>query len=192
MLDIQKKTCLHGNYRACLFYSYTRKRFMKEPYQSTTSGQSPDKLLEKAKHFCAFRERCTQETSRKLRILGATEQQIEAILAKLRAEGFLDDRRFAMAFAYGKFDNNDWGKVKIRQELSAREIPEDTIALALEEIPETNYIQTLKKLAEKKYASLQIRETENAIEKTVQYCLQKGFEADLAWNMVKNLPQGTS
>lgn len=146
-----------------------------------------NELLEKAKRFCAYRERCTLETSRKLKIMGGSDHQTEIVLSTLKDEGFLNEQRFADVYANGKFENNHWGKVKIRMELLSRNVSDNMISHALAQIPEKAYRQVLKSIAQKKYASLKSRDAENCVEKTVQYCLQKGFEADLSWQIVKEL-----
>ena len=110
----------------------------------------PSGLLEKARRFCAYQERCLQETRRKMRTLGASAEQSEMIAARMMEEGFIDEARFASAFARGKFFSRQWGRLRIRQELLLRRIPENLIDQSLNEIDQDKYVQCLHDMLEKK------------------------------------------
>jgi regulatory protein len=144
-------------------------------------------LLGKAQHFCSYQERCTKEVQRRLVILGATEDQREEVIRILTSEGFLDDLRFAREYAHGKFRNNQWGKVRIRLELNSRGIAFGHIQEALDTIDEAEYLETIRKLAEKKYESLGLKKSSHIKEKVASFCSQKGFESDLVWQAVKEI-----
>ncbi len=141
-------------------------------------------LTEKAKRFCAYAERCGHDVRQKLLRLSADESTIIKIIAQLQKEGYLDDERFACLFAHGKFQNNRWGKTKIRAELMKRQIPGSLISKALEGIDKKSYRQCLSFLINKKTKELEGKPPDTLREKVVAYCLQKGFEADLVWKMV--------
>jgi len=136
-------------------------------------------LADKARRFCAFQERCSSETKRKIKSMGANPLQTEFIITLLQDEGYLNDERFARAYAHGKFSNNRWGLNKIRHELISRNIDEAIISSALQEIDETTYREELQKLIEKKCNELKSRGVKNMKEKLVAFCVQKGYEYDL-------------
>jgi regulatory protein len=142
-------------------------------------------LLEKAKHFCSYQERCTREVERKLAILGASEQQKQEVIESLKEARFLDDHRFALEYALGRFRNNKWGKVKIRLELASRGLPLPLIREALDGIDPDEYLQTLEWLVDNKLDSLQSRNAPHAKEKAATFCTQKGYEADLVWDTIR-------
>ncbi len=141
--------------------------------------------LEKIKHFCAYQERSHFEVKQKLYSLGLYSNKVEALLATLIEENYLNEERFAVSFARGKFRLKRWGRIKIKYELKAKKVSEYNIKNALKEIEEGEYIATLQQLAEKKWLAL---EAENALTrqaKTLQYLLQRGFEMPLAQQAVK-------
>lgn len=82
--------------------------------------------------LCASREYCCSEIRRKLSPLQADDA--EEILQKLCKEGFVDDVRYARAFARDKSSLQGWGSIKIRLALQQKAIDSSTIASALEEI----------------------------------------------------------
>lgn len=117
----------------------------------------------------------------KLFQLGVRRNVHDEIIATLIEENYLNEERFAIAFARGKFRMNQWGRVKIKAELKNKKISDYCIGKAMKEINEKDYLQLLQKLAEKKYATLKNEQYLVRKKKTTDYLLQKGFE----WELVK-------
>ncbi len=144
-----------------------------------------EELTEKARQFCAYRERCTAEVHDKLRRLGAGRESMVQVTKNLREEGFLDDKRFATLFVRSKFQQNKWGKVKIKAALLAKNIPEDYIPAALDVIDDQSYEDTLHQLATKKKQELQGKSSDEVTAKTASHCIRKGYEPALVWHRLK-------
>jgi len=104
--------------------------------------------LIKAESYCAYQERCQQELRDKLYSWGLHEIQVENVIADLIASNFINEERFAKAYAGGKFRIKKWGRVKISIELKRRKISAYCIKKGLAEIEEEEYIKTLQKVAE--------------------------------------------
>lgn len=147
------------------------------PRRSLTKEQA----LQKLKHYCGYQERCHSEVREKLFQLGVRRSDHDEIMATLIEENYLNEERFAIAFARGKFRMNQWGRVKIKAALKQKKISDYCISKALKQIDEKEYLQLLKKLAEKRYASLKNEQYLIRKKKTIDYLLQKGFE----WELVK-------
>ncbi len=145
---------------------------------------TPDEILLKMENFCAYRERCPKEVRSKLQEFGADRDIAREIFKSLQADKFFDEERFAMAFAGGKFRNNQWGKVRIRLELRMRDIAPDILEQALDAIDMEDYEAVLIKLLQKKLA--QYADDEKARAKTAAYLIRTGYEPDLVF---KNLNQ---
>ncbi len=143
-----------------------------------------EELTEKARQFCAYRERCAAEVHDKLRRLGAGRESIVQVTKNLREEGFLDDKRFAALFARSKFQQNKWGKVKIKAALLGKKVPEEFVRDALKEINAGEYQETLQRLASSKMQDLQARNSDQAKAKTAAYCVRKGYEPEIVWTVL--------
>jgi regulatory protein len=141
----------------------------------------------KAASFCAYQERCRQEVREKLYAYELPDQEVEEILEKLETEKFLNEERFAKAFAGGKFRLKKWGRQKIRQELKMRGIPDAYIRKALVEIQDEEYIEVLNNLLEKKKSSERLKNTVEDKQKLLRYALSKGYEQDLIWEGITSL-----
>jgi regulatory protein len=156
---------------------------------------APDKslepIIEKGRRFCAFRERCTHETRKKIKSWGCDMQQTEYIIQLLVDEGYINEQRFADAFAHGKFSHNQWGKIKIRIELTLRHIPTEMIQHALSQIDDVAYQKTISKLAAGKIQSLSAKHADNIPEKAAAFLFGKGFEPELSWQAIQQLTDNT-
>lgn len=138
---------------------------------------TPDEALAKLERFCAYRERCPKEVRAKLAEVGVRGVEAEQIFQLLEEEGFFDEKRFAHAFAGGKFRVNHWGRIRIRQELRMRDIAPAVIQQALNSIEEEDYLKLLEQLLEKKRR--QYDGDPQAREKAAASLIRAGFEQEL-------------
>src|SRR6266496_585857 len=113
-----------------------------------------EQALQKLKHYCAYQERSTNDVKSKLFELGVSKNYHNEMIQFLSESNILNEERFAMAFATGKFRINQWGKIKIRYELKQKKINEDYIKKALQQIDQNNYEAILNSIAKEKYDSL--------------------------------------
>ena len=93
-----------------------------------------EKGLQKIKYFCSYQERSHQEVKEKLYSFGLYKYEVEALVAQCIEENYLNEERYALAFAGGKFRINNWGRLKIKFALKQKRISEYCIKLALNSI----------------------------------------------------------
>ena len=94
---------------------------------------SKEQALQKLKHYCGYQDRSHSEVKEKLYSLGVWKKDHDEIMAALIEENYLNEERFALAFARGKFRMKKWGRVKIKYELKQRQVSEYTIKKALKQ-----------------------------------------------------------
>ena len=147
-----------------------------------------EKALQKIKHYCAYQERNHRETKEKLYSFGLYKNEVEQLLSQLVEENYLNEERFAIAFAGGRFRIKHWGRVKIKYELKQKNVSEYCIKIALKAIDEKDYQKKLHQLAEAKLKILK-SEKNSFIKKhkLQQYLLQKGFESSLISSIVNGI-----
>ncbi|HMK25559.1 MAG TPA: regulatory protein RecX [Chitinophagaceae bacterium] len=150
-----------------------------------------EEALQKLKHYCAYQERSHSEVKEKLYSLGVWKKDHDEIIAKLIEENYLNEERFAIAFAGGKFRIKQWGRVKIKYELKQKQVSDYSIKKALKQIDEEDYMKVLGKLAKEKYTSLKSEQYLIRKKKTMDYLLQKGFESELIKKMVEEITPKT-
>lgn len=139
---------------------------------------SPEVL--KLQQYCAYQERCHAEVRDKGLQLGLRGQELEDAIAHLVSENFLNEERFAIAFAGGKFRMQQWGRRKIKMMLQQKQVSDYCIRKGLSAIDPDDYDRTLTALAAKKSASLRGEHPLKKTQKIIQYLLQKGYETELA------------
>ena len=88
-------------------------------------------VKKKIEYFCAYQERCHLDVINKLNKLGVFGVQVDEYICYLIDENFLSETRYSEAYVRGKFNNNNWGRVKIISELKSRNISEWNINLSL-------------------------------------------------------------
>jgi len=142
--------------------------------------------LAKAEHFCAYQERAQQEVRDKLYEWGLWPDAVENIIVKLIGDNFLNEERFAKAYVRGKFKQKGWGRIKIKQGLKIKKIPESLLKKALLIIDGDEYLETLTKVLSKKAAMLTEKTPYKRRYKLHQYALSRGFETDLIIDVLKN------
>ena|SRR5215831_16311720 len=141
---------------------------------------SKEQAYQKAKHYCAYQERSHTEVREKLYSFGIRKQEVEELISQLIEENCLNEERFAIRFAGGKFRMKQWGRIKIRYELKQKRVGEYCIRKALEAIDEEAYRQTIAKLAERKWKAFNDEQSKIAkIARTTEYLLHKGYESIL-------------
>lgn len=138
-----------------------------------------EQALQKLKHYCAYQERCHSEVKEKLYSLGVWKKDHDEIIAALIEENYLNEERFAMAFAGGKWRMKQWGRVKIKYELRQKQVSDYCIKKALKQIDEEEYLRVLKVLASDKYAALKNEQYLVRKKRTMDYLINKGFEMEL-------------
>lgn len=147
----------------------------------------PEYILSKARSYCAYQERCISEVTGKLRVWKVGQKRAEKIIEQLILEDYLNEERFAMSFAGGKFRINHWGKSKIIYELEKRQVPDLIIQIGLEEIDEEEYADSLKDLLQRKNRELKEPDPYKRKQKLITFGIQKGYHYGLVKQMVGNL-----
>lgn len=128
--------------------------------------------------WCAYQERCQQEVRDKLYTWGLWPDAIENIIAELISRNFLNEERFAIAYAGGKFRIKKWGKQKIKIELKKRKVPDALIRKALKEIGEVDYDNALEKTLAVKWKAEKEKHPLKKKMKVMRYMISRGYETD--------------
>jgi regulatory protein len=150
-----------------------------------------EQALQKLRHYCAYQERCHVEVKEKLYSFGLRKQMVEESLAQLIEEDYLNEERFAIQFAGGKFRMKQWGRVKIKHALKQKQVSAYCINKALKELDAEDYDKTLHKLAKQKWSTIKGEGVNLFVKmaKTTDYLLQKGFESELVQQAVNGLKE---
>lgn len=139
---------------------------------------------QKAEGFCAYQERSQQEVRDKLYSWGLHSAEVEDVISDLITHNFINEERFAHAYASGKFRMKHWGKIKIRQGLQLKKVSSRLIKEALAQIDAESYTETLANLLEKKALSLSEKDPYKRKMKLAGYAAGKGYENELIFDLL--------
>jgi len=170
---------LHYLSARILYLKVIGTRSKNQAMSETKKSLNAEQALQKLRHYCGYQERCHSEVREKLYRLEVAKKLHDGIIASLIEEGWLDEERFAIAYAGGKFRVKQWGKQKITHALMQKQVSGYSINKGLNKIKGDEYIAVLKKLAEEKYESLNQEQWVIRKRKTMDYLLQKGYETEL-------------
>jgi regulatory protein len=147
---------------------------------------TPTEALARIFKYCAYQERSHREVKRRLYDYGLKAEEVEEIITKLISEGFVNESRYARAFAGGKFRMKKWGRIKIENELKANGVSKNCIALGLKEIDNTAYRKTVRDLIVKKLKQETEKNPFKLKNKVARFIIGKGYEPDMVWEMLKD------
>lgn len=147
------------------------------------------KILDRYRRLCSMREYCSADVRTKLlKALDGDDKAVTEVMSVLVADRYVDDGRYAAAFARDKASISGWGEVKIRYMLSAKGIDRKTIDTALAEIDGYRAETRLVKLLENKYKSL--REDPQCRLKLYRYALGRGYKYEEVAAVLNRLTAG--
>lgn len=136
-----------------------------------------NKILDNLRRQCSRREYCTSDVHKKAeKALGGDKEKAMQVVATLVEEKYVDDLRYASAYAREKSSISGWGAVKIRYMLSAKGISRDIISQALEEVDVQRADNRLVKLLENKYRTL--KDDPQCKLKLLRFALGRGYSYD--------------
>lgn len=146
----------------------------------------PQKVADRMRGLCSRREYCRQDIMKKvLAALGGDADEAGRIMDRLVEEKYIDDLRYASAFARDKSSIAGWGATKIRYMLAAKEIDRETIAAALQEVDEGKASDRLEKLLSAKVRSL--KDDPQCRMKLLRFALGRGYQYDEAAEVIDRL-----
>lgn len=113
------------------------------------------RILDNLRRQCSRREYCTSDVFAKaLKGLDGDREAAVKVVEKLVEEKYVDNRRYAEAYAREKSAISGWGQAKIRYMLSAKGISKEIISQAMTVIDADKADLRLEKLIENKYRTL--------------------------------------
>lgn len=137
--------------------------------------------------LCAQSEQCEHSLREKMRKWGLEEDACDRIIDRLYDKKYIDEGRFAHAYARDKMRYNHWGRQKIDQGLRLLRIGTAARREALDELSEEEYLDILRHILENK--SRQVK-TDNDYErngKLIRFALGRGFEMNHICQILPNI-----
>ncbi len=147
--------------------------------------------LARAAALCDKCEQCSPDIIKKLAAWGISTSDSAKIIERLKETRYLDDMRFARAYAHDKMAYSGWGRNKIIQGLWAKRLAREYIEASCDELDEEEYNDIALRVVRSKVRSLPggLSTYENRM-KVMRFGVQRGFEARLVSQIINRLARG--
>ncbi len=141
--------------------------------------QTVRQAFSKMARLCSRSEQCTADIRKKIAAFELPEEAIDKIITDLKTEKYLDDERYAKAYAKDKFKFNKWGRVKIRHTLRMKGVSESDIQTGLDEIDVEKYKKVLIKTMKDKAKTVKKKNKFEKMGQIIRFAQTRGFEPEL-------------
>lgn len=129
--------------------------------------------------LCAQAEHCEYEMQEKMRRWEIADDAQARVMQRLITERYVDDERFARAFANDKVKYNKWGRRKVEQAMWLKHIAEDIRQRVLDSIDDEEYIAILRPLLQQKRHSVKAHNDYELRQKLIKFAIGRGFTMDI-------------
>jgi regulatory protein len=139
--------------------------------------------------WCSTKEVCILEAKTKMRKWNVPEGDSDKIISSLIESGYINEERYARAFANDKLIIDKWGPQKVRQALRQKGIKEILISKA---ISEKNIDQeaVISELLSKKIKSFKKLTGTEIYAKLMRFGLSRGFDYSLVSKYAEQIVNG--
>ena len=144
-------------------------------------------FIKKIEYYCLYQERCHNEVIQKLYQIKCPKEFQDEVIAHLITNNYLNEERFAILFTQSKFNQKQWGKVRIENELKQKNISSRNIQKALSKINNEEYLQVFQENTILSWDAILEKNKIKKIKKFTDYWLRKGFEKELVYQKAKEL-----
>ncbi len=147
-----------------------------------------DDALNRVASLCSKCEQCSPDLIKKMKGWGVSDSDIRRIISRLEEMRFLDDERFARAYAHDKLRFSGWGRMKIARGLWAKRLPRDIIDMAIAEIDEEEYNDVaMRVMSSRCRLNPGLLDSYEDRVKLLRHGVSRGFEISLISKIIKTL-----
>ena len=143
--------------------------------------------LSRAMRLCSGQEKCISDIQKKLKDWKVSSVFFEPIIKTLLEDGFINEERFALAFANDKYRFSKWGKIKIIYALKGKKIPDSIIQNAVKAINDKEYNLLIEKEITHKFKTIKEADRNKVKAKLYRFSQTKGFESEFSLAIINKL-----
>lgn len=146
-------------------------------------------MLVRMAGLCAGAEQCSADIRAKILKQGFSAEEAEKMIAYLTQHKYLDDARYARAYAADKVRFSGWGRMKVRLGLRGKGLSDSEISRALEYVSDADYQEALSKAMAAKARGLELRDVKDR-QKLYRHMASRGFESQLIIAAMRGMMKG--
>lgn len=139
-----------------------------------------EKALARLQALCAKAEKCSRDADTKMRQWGLDADARRRVLDSLVRDSYVDDSRYARAFASDKACFDKWGPFKVEAALRAKGLADGDISAAIACVDEERWAEAAEAVVAAKVRQLKAAGDADWRPKAVRHAMQRGFAAAVA------------
>lgn len=138
-----------------------------------------ESAMNRLANICSKGEYSKADIVEKLKKWGFDWESSQRIANGLVSSGFVDDERFCRAYVHDKYRLEKWGRLKIAQALSLKNIPSHIVRRSFNEIiDEEEYIGILRGVLNEKRRTTTGKTKMEIKAKLIRFAASRGYEMD--------------
>ena len=158
------------------------------PQPRERKTKTAQQALQSLMRLAARSEKSTGDALRLMRTWGVPEAEQRGVLDKLIADRYIDNRRYAEAYAREKSRLAGWGERKIAMQLRMKGVERETISAVLAEVlQDDSMAERLQEKLEKKLRTVKAANDYELRGKLLRYALGLGYDYDMAAEVIEEL-----
>lgn len=158
------------------------------PQPRERKTKTAQQALQSLMRLAARSEKSTGDAQRLMRTWGVPEAEQRGVLEKLIADRYIDNRRYAEAYAREKSRLAGWGERKIAMQLRMKGVERETISAVLAEVlQDDSMAERLQEKLEKKLRTVKAANDYELRGKLLRYALGLGYDYDMAAEVIEEL-----
>lgn len=147
----------------------------------TKKAKTAEQALQSLMRMCARSERSSGDALRLMKRWGVADEEAKKVLARLRAERFIDDARYAEAFVRDKLNLSGWGAYKIKMTLRTKGVSKEIIdEVVAPMLAETDMTERLEEIMRRRMRTLKYSSPYDAKTKLIRFAASRGYDMDEA------------
>ena len=143
-------------------------------------------MLVRMAGLCAGAEQCSADIRNKILRQGFMTDEAERMIRYLQENGYIDDCRYARAYAVDKVRFSGWGRIKVRMGLRVKGMGDAVISQAIEYIPDSDYVEALNKVMTAKAKGLDLKDVKDR-QKLYRHMAFRGLESQRIISAMRKL-----
>jgi regulatory protein len=156
------------------------------PATPRTPEQIRRRTFQQAIKLLAAKSRSVAELRERLRETQTDEAIVEAVIARLREYGYLDDQRYALGYASLKVRQRAVGRARLERDLLFRKVSSSDAGAALDQVfTETSEIELLDRAIAKRLRLRGQPKTRAEAKSLFDHLLRLGFPYELVSDKVR-------
>ena len=154
---------------------------MEQKVARVKRDKTPQQALQSLMRMCARQERSSGDALRLMKRWGVADEEAKRVLARLQADRFIDDGRYAEAFVRDKLNLSGWGGYKIKMALRAKGVAKEIIEEVMAPMIEaTNMKERLEEIMQRKMHTLKYSSPYDAKTKLIRFAASRGYDIEEA------------